>query len=393
MVAETAQKFAALEAQAASLMDLFTSAGYEAIAPAIIQPAAVYLDRLGEEIRGRTYLFTDLGGEELCLRPDLTVPVCRLYLERHPEADRRARYCYNGPAFRYQSAADTSREAREFRQAGIELIGADDTIEAETEVVRLAVEALATAGLEAYRLKLGDLGLFQALIEALDMPERWRLRLWHAFWRPARFHALIKGLASGRGSGISEPASELLAQLDPDDAEGAERRVAAYLEQHGVPVIGVRGPSEIAERLRERAADAREEPLPKEAVALIEDFLAVAGPPGEAIDRIAALTKGAGVDIGQALERFHAQLASFALHGIGLEEAEFDAEFGRNIEYYTGLVFQIEQPEGGLTGPVAGGGRYDGLLTELGAPKRVPAVGCAIHTERLLMAVAGGGDG
>ena len=76
---------------------------------------------------------------------------------------------------------------------------------------------------------------------------------------------------------------------------------------------------------------------------------------------------------------------------IDINATEFGAEFGRVIEYYTGYVFQIELPELRRAGQIAGGGRYDGLLSELGSPERVPAVGCAIHTERLLMA-AGGGD-
>src|SRR5687767_6185966 len=99
MSAESAREFGALEAQASTLLGLFGRAGYEQVAPSIIQPADIFLDQIGEALRGRTYVFTDLAGEELCLRPDLTVPVSRLYLERHPNADQPARYCYNGPAF------------------------------------------------------------------------------------------------------------------------------------------------------------------------------------------------------------------------------------------------------------------------------------------------------
>ena len=61
---------------------------------------------------------------------------------------------------------------------------------------------------------------------------------------------------------------------------------------------------------------------------------------------------------------------------------DFAAVFGRKLEYYTGFVFQIEAGER-RHGPVAGGGRYDRLLSDIGAPHAVPAVGCAIHTERL----------
>ena len=87
MAAESAKEFEALEAQATTLLDLFRRAGYEQVAPSIIQPADIFLDQIGEQIRSRTYVFTDLAGDELCLRPDLTVPVSRLYLERHPKAD------------------------------------------------------------------------------------------------------------------------------------------------------------------------------------------------------------------------------------------------------------------------------------------------------------------
>src|SRR5215470_9064826 len=102
MAAESAKEFEALEAQAATLLDGFKRAGYEQVAPSIIQPADIFLDQVGEALRSRTYVFSDLAGEELCLRPDLTVPVSRLYLERHPKANTKARYCYNGPAFRFQ---------------------------------------------------------------------------------------------------------------------------------------------------------------------------------------------------------------------------------------------------------------------------------------------------
>jgi histidyl-tRNA synthetase len=69
---------------------------------------------------------------------------------------------------------------------------------------------------------------------------------------------------------------------------------------------------------------------------------------------------------------------------------EFSGVFGRNLEYYTGFVFQIEvdRPQGGSLA-IAGGGRYDDMLSDIGSPVAVPAVGCAIHTERLLAAAQG----
>ena len=195
----SAKEFEALEAQAATLLDTFRNAGYEQVAPSIIQPADIFLDQIGEGVRSRTYVFTDLAGDELCLRPDLTVPVSRLYLERHPKADRPARYCYNGPAFRFQPQGDNRAHPREFRQAGIECFGEADQESADVEIVLLAVEAVRGAGLKDFRLRFGDIALFYALLDALALPERWRLKLRHYFWRPHAFHALLSRLARASG--------------------------------------------------------------------------------------------------------------------------------------------------------------------------------------------------
>jgi ATP phosphoribosyltransferase regulatory subunit len=93
------------------------------------------------------------------------------------------------------------------------------------------------------------------------------------------------------------------------------------------------------------------------------------------------------VNVGGALEHYSRRLDLFAASGIDVERLEFSAEFGRNFEYYTGLVFEVVTPELGSLSPIAGGGRYDNLLAAVGARAQVPAVGSAIHTERLLAAV------
>ena len=97
MAAETAKQFEALEATSQTVMSVFTKAGFEAVAPAIIQPAGVFLDVIGETLRARTYVFTDPDGDELCMRPDLTVPTCRLHLERHPSGRCRRQILLQRP--------------------------------------------------------------------------------------------------------------------------------------------------------------------------------------------------------------------------------------------------------------------------------------------------------
>jgi ATP phosphoribosyltransferase regulatory subunit len=385
MAAESAKEFEALEAQAAALLDLFRLAGYEQVAPSIIQPADIFLDQIGEQLRSRTYVFSDLAGEELCLRPDLTVPVSRLYLERHPGADTPARYCYNGPAFRFQLHAP--RRHREFRQAGVECFGGSDKLAADVEVMVLAVEAVRRAGLADFRLRFGDIALFYALLDALALPERWRLKLRHYFWRPQAFHALLARLAKGERPDGNGAAASLVAAIASLSPEQAEEKVAAYLDAQDLPLAGNRTLSEIAARLLDHAADLAAAPLPREVATVIDYYLAVQAPPKAAAERVALIAKGAGIDLGPALDDLGRRFAQLEQAGIDLDRAVFAAEFGRNLEYYSGLVFQIEAP--GREEAIAGGGRYDGLLAYLGAPHEVPAIGSAIHTERLLAAVRG----
>ena len=388
MAAESARKFEALEAQAATLLDVFKRGGYEQVAPSIIQPADIFLDQIGEAIRGRTYVFTDLSGEELCLRPDLTVPVSRLYLERHPRADVEARYCYNGPAFRFQRKGASQTHPREFRQAGIECFGVADRDSADIEVVLLAADAVRAAGLGEFRFRFGDIALFFALLDVLSLPERWRLKLRHYFWRPPAFHALLSRLAKGESAESDGPAAELAATLPVQDRALAMEAVATYLEANDLMLAGNRTLGEITDRLLDHAADLRAEPLPREVATVIDYFLAVEASSREAIDRIATIGKGAGIDLGPTLYVLSRRFDLLEESGVNVDAATFATEFGRDLEYYSGLVFQIEAA-GDETSPIAGGGRYDGLLRSVGARAGVPAVGSAIHTERLLASVKG----
>jgi ATP phosphoribosyltransferase regulatory subunit len=379
--------FQALEAQARTLLSVFIAAGHEAVAPPIIQPAGVFLDVLGESLRGRTYVFTDLNGEELCLRPDLTVATCRLYLERHGDSGRDAYYCYNGPAFRFQPVGADAAHPREFRQAGIESFGAGDREDAEARTLVTMLTALQQAGLNDWNLRIGDLGLFEAVLESAEMPERWRRRLRHQFWRSDAFRAELKRLTTSPARSAAALPHALIEAVDPADRVGAEALVAEYLDKQGIELIGVRSVSEIAEGLLSIAADTRAVPLEPETAAMIEGYLGIRAYAPDVAARLRKLTGGDEPGIAAALAAFERRSALLQESGVTMQNVPFSGEFGRNFAYYTGFVFEVLAPSLGPASPVAGGGRYDALLKAVGASRDVPAVGGAIHTERLLAAV------
>jgi ATP phosphoribosyltransferase regulatory subunit len=368
---------------------VFTGAGYEAVAPAIIQPAEAFLDVVGEELRARTYVFTDPEGAELCLRPDLTVPTCRLHLARNGREGTPARYCYNGPAFRFQPGGDDGAHPREFRQAGIEFFGEADREKAEAEILGLILTALRATGLERWRIRIGDLGLFNALLDSLALPERWRQRLRSQFWRPEAFHAELARLASSPAQALHELPPELVRDLAARDAEHATALLGRYFEAHGIEPVGVRTVEEIAEGLLAAFEDARAEPIPGDTAELIERYLGVRAPARGARTRIEEIIGPAGISMSAPLAAYARRLDLLAAAGADIGEVEFSAEFGRNLEYYTGFVFELVAAGAGARSWIAGGGRYDGLMKAVGAPSDVPAVGAAVHTERLLSLVEG----
>ena len=390
MPAETAKQFEALEASAQTLLGVFTRAGYEGVSPAIIQPAGVFLDVVGERLRARTYVFTDLDGDELCMRPDLTVPTCRLHIERHPTADIPAKYSYNGPAFRFQPQGSDRAHTREFRQTGIEAFGEANRERAEAEIVATVVAGLEAAGLQSYTMRFGDLGILRAILRAADMPSRWRQRLMHLFWHPDAFRAELRRLTEEPGAASANIPRALRDALDPDDPDGAEAAIAGYLEANGVEAIGERSVAEIAENLLGRVADARSEPLSAKTAQLIASYVAIVAPARASARRIRELATLMGVNIESAIGACEWRLELMARAGVDLDRAEFSADFGRALEYYTGFVFEVVTAELGRKSPVAGGGRYDHLLKAVGAPVDVPAVGAAVHTDRLLAAFNGG---
>ncbi len=109
----------------------------------------------------------------------------------------------------------------------------------------------------------------------------------------------------------------------------------------------------------------------------------LAGTPDAVTDEVAAIGEEAGVDLGDSLVAFSRRAGLISERGISYDRMHFAAEFGRRLDYYTGFVFEIHDPERPETAPVVGGGRYDKLLQLLGAGAEVPAVGFSIWLERV----------
>jgi ATP phosphoribosyltransferase regulatory subunit len=364
------------DARAEALVAHYERAGYARVAPAILQPAEPFLDLSGEDIRRRMFLTTDPDGRELCLRPDLTIPVSCDYLDSS-QSGEVAGFCCLGPVFRHRGEVPA-----EFVQADVESFGRRDTAAADAEMLSLGLEATAHYGIAAPEIRMGDVGLFAALIAALELAPAWKRRLVKDFNRAGSLAHDLDRLVSA--AAIERPEYQgVLAALAGSDPKAAHALVTDLISIAGISAVGGRSVGEIADRFLEQAALGASSGLPRATRALIEQFLAIAGDPDEAADALRTLASENQLDLGLALDLFESRTGFLAAQGVEVSRIRFSTAFGRGLDYYTGFVFEVRDQEKRVERQLVGGGRYDGLLTRLGAAEPIPAVGFAVWIDRL----------
>ncbi|MGY3288549.1 MULTISPECIES: ATP phosphoribosyltransferase regulatory subunit [unclassified Bradyrhizobium] len=374
MTATATSNVAGSAAWADTLLLSFAQAGYVRAEPAILQPAEPFLDLSGEDIRKSLYLTTDLSGEELCLRPDLTIPVARDYLASS-RAGQPAGFSYLGPVFRYRSG-----QASEFLQAGIESFGRQDRAAADAEMLALALEATAAFGVRDVEIRTGDVALFNALLDALDLYPVWRRRLVKDFNRKISLEQDLERLAAATPATRSEYEG-VLAALAGSDRKAALAFVTDLMSIAGTTNVGGRTTAEIADRFLEQST-LKGGALPREAIAVLKRFLGISGNPDDAVAELRALTTDAKLDLAAAIDQFESRVGFMAARGIDVKQTRFSTAFGRGLDYYTGFEFELHHRGNGAE-PLVAGGRYDGLMTQLGSVEPIPAVGFSIWVDAL----------
>jgi ATP phosphoribosyltransferase regulatory subunit len=357
-----------------ALLSSFAQAGYVRAEPAILQPAEPFLDLSGEDIRKSLYLTTDAGGEELCLRPDLTIPVACDYLASS-QAGQPAGFSYLGPVFRYRGG-----RSNEFLQAGIESFGRQDRAAADAEMLALALQATSAVGLTDVEIRTGDVALFNALIDALGLYPVWRRRLIKDFNRKISLAEDIERLTLATAPGRNEYEG-VLAALAGSDRKAALALVTDLMSIAGTTNVGGRSVSEIADRFLEQST-LKGGALPRDALKTIKRFLAISGDPDDAVAQLRALADDAKLDINAAIDLLESRVGFMAARGIDTKAVRFATSFGRGLDYYTGFEFELHHKGNGVE-PLVAGGRYDGLMTQLGSAVPIPAVGFSVWVEAL----------
>ncbi len=280
--------------------------GFREVSTPIFEHTELFTLKSGPNVVDEIYAFQDKGGREISLRPELTAPVMRFFVNELTNYPRPLKMFYFGQCFRYERPQ--SGRYREFYQFGAELIG-NPGPESDAEVIALAASIMRRVGLKEHSIRIGHIGV-------------------------------LRGMLSQAGVDATK-APPILQKLDKKEYDEARTRMTE------------------------------------------------AGMSAEDIERIIDVTRTTGsVEVlekisGEVKDHLGAIFRILAAYGI--TNVQVDLGVVRGLDYYTGMVFEMDAPVLGAEKQICGGGSYS--LTELFGGEKTFSTGFGIGFDRTLLAL------
>jgi ATP phosphoribosyltransferase regulatory subunit len=318
-------------------------------------------ERSGEQFKKFTLTYKDLFGKEISLRPDLTVSTALKYIQEKKYKEEK--YCYYGSAYRL----DKEGNLKVFDQIGCEIINSSNN-KSENILINSILEPLKK--IKNLKVILGDVGLFKILVESLELPARWKLRLVKNFCRIEYFEEMLKRLETNY-------------DLDQNVIKLDTKRLEDLKKLDSNETIGGRAVFDIIKRFNKKIKDPRDNYKGKKNVKIIRDFLQI----NTSLQNLESLilsffTKNKLISLSvkdylKKIARIHKEIGK-------KYSINFKTNFGRNIDYYTGIVFLASVTKKSKIIELASGGEYNNLLTTLGYSRNIAAIGGAINLNELI---------
>tara|TARA_B100001027_G_scaffold199881_1_gene158875 strand:+ start:464 stop:1528 length:1065 start_codon:yes stop_codon:yes gene_type:complete len=337
------------------ILNIFRKKGFNFADLDIVIDTDLLTQRSGEAFKKYALNFKDKSGKEISLRPDLTIATAIQYIQDKKKGIKKISYF--GSAFRLDKKGDL----KVFDQIGCEIINSKSS----PEFLILSTVLLVFKKIKKTKIILNDLALFQNLISSLDLPKRWKLRLIRHSSRIDYFDELLRRLDTNY-----DPDSEQI-KIDYD-------RMVKLKKMDLKQIIGGRTAEDIIERFEKKNKDTRNNFKRKQSVKIIKDFLKLKSPLNDSISKIKMFAKKNNLqikDLNKSLVKLNNINKKFGSKYI----ITFDAQFGRETQYYTGIAFSIFKQKKEL----ARGGEYNNLIKTLGG-KQTSAFGAAINLNQYI---------
>ncbi len=288
--------------------------GFGEVMTPTFESTDLFIARSGEDIVNEMYAFEDKGGRKIALRPELTASVMRFYVNEMQSLPKPVKVFYFGNMFRYERPQ--AGRYREFFQFGAELIGAP-SIEADAEIIALALASMKNIGLEDLVVRIGHLGILQSLFEDIGVPEEQQV-----------------------------DCRRLIDKADYDGLKALLSNVVTNDSDSLVQIIKIKGGKDAIAQARKLTSAG------SEGFDYLEDLL-------------------------NRLEAY------------GFDNSTVDFGVARGLDYYTGMVFEIDAPSLGAEKQICGGGAYK--LADLFGGQEVNSTGYAFGFDRIILALENSG--
>ncbi len=323
-----------------AMQDVLERWGYQEVATPTFEHLELFTIKSGASVVEEIYSFTDKGGRDLALRPELTAPVMRMYVSELQNSPKPQRLWYFGNCFRYERPQ--RGRFREFWQMGAELIGGAKP-DSEAEAIALADGMLRSVGV-AGDIHIGYLGLIRSILGKIGTEHR----------------------------------STVMRMIDKKERSA----LAVLLEDIGQSHLGLL-----------ELIDLKGQPALDKAAEIVREMEHVvpAGEPAPAseIAGVAPSTEGRSsarqgraVSAELRLEEFQETVDLLDAYGV---DFTIDFEIVRGLEYYSGTVFEIYAEGLGAQRQICGGGTYE--LASLFGGKETSSTGFGLGFDRIMEVV------
>lgn len=353
--------------------ETFESYGYAQIQTPLFESFALLSAQSGEEIRHKMFTFVGPDRVDYALRPELTAPVCRLIangdLQHLPDPYK---LYYIGQCVRQEPRTDNREAKREFRQAGIELIGPSSEL-ADAEIITVPIRILEKLNITQTALKIGNTGVFREIFKQVALD-------------PKDHSEVI--LDIDHLSRLQRESQHLNLEVLRDELNMLRRSQGPdYGGKHKIETSDL-------QELREGSAKEWTEKLPliaeetykarwhryfnisEEIAQRCIDVSKISGNKDVVMDAWGTFLNRTGQGVRQEILSL-----CECLEYNNITDYEINLGITRGFDFYTGTVFQIEVSERNL--PICGGGRYDRLIESFGGPS-VPGAGFAFQFDSLM---------
>ena len=371
----------AMDKDPSSIREFFINKGYTFYNPAMTIPADIVMNFMGEDVRNRLLFTSSPGGDELCLRPDFTLPLAISYINNEVQANK---FVYDGYAFRFPSINEKTRYCPEFRQIGIENFGDKNKIDVEGDVISQVCEILSSFYDDQLEIKISDIFMFYQLLNHLKIDTYLFNRVRRLYWRgmsATKIKDSIKKIMNTRFD--AKPRLDLIDEYKNNNLSSIAL-IQKLTGSDDLSIFSGRRPDDIVKNYIDKSELINGTMINDTAIEQITEFLSIKGDISRVVKLLDNFQKKYHIDFAEGIENLENRVKILKKNQIAKDIIEFNATLSRKVEYYTGLIFEIRTKNENKNEPIAIGGRYDKIFEELGSKKPIPAVGCSIYVDRLL---------